>query len=115
MNSEDAFDLQQDRRVKLWSASAGSLFSGTLRGVLTAHLANGETHARAECTTPAVACEMAKDLNLALECGTADKIRNVRARMEIEELRSLAELLPGRDNKNNWMKKLDWLKEQFAE
>ena len=114
MSSEDAFDLHQDRRVKLWSASIGTLFSGTLRGILTANLANGQIHHRAECTTPAVACELAKDLNLLLELGTAEKIRNAKARREIQELLDLAEMLPGRDNKNNWARKLRWIQDQFS-
>lgn len=113
MNSENAFDLQQDRSVKLWSACPGSAFSGELRGLLTAHLANGESRLSAECVSAQEACKLAQLLNRAHH--TPEQIRNAEARRECEELKALAEMLPGRDNKNNWVKKLDWIKMQFQD
>ena len=113
MSDEERFDLQQDRSVKVWTASVGSAFSGELRGLLTAHMANGESRLSAECVSVQEACKLAQLLNRAYS--TPEQIRNAEARREIEELKALAEMLPGRDNKNNWIKKLDWIKGQFAD
>ena len=113
MSEESRYGLSQDRLPVLWTASVGCAWSGTMRGLLTAHLANGETRVAAECCTPQDAADMAVRLNLA---GIGpDKIRNITARRELMELRSLADMLPGRDNKENWKKKLNWLLEQFLD
>lgn len=101
-------------RTTLYSASVGCAWSGTMRGLLSAQAANGSSRVLAECSTPDCAADLAQKLNLA-SLGSAERVRNVTARRELGELRNLAELLPGRDNKNNWMKKLDWLMEQFLD
>ena len=113
MNAERAFDLQQNRSVTAYTGTAGSAWSGTMRGLLTAHLANGEARLCAEAVSAQEALELARLLNLVLECKTPELRRDAKARQEIHELLELAELLPGRDNQNNWKKKLEWLKAQF--
>ena len=113
MNAEHTFDLKQDRSVTAYTGTAGSAWSGTMRGLLTAHLANGEARLCAEAVSAQEALELARLLNLGLECGTPELRRDAKARQEIHELLELAEMLPGRDNQNNWKKKLEWLKAQF--
>ena len=113
MNAEHTFDLKQNRSVTAYTGTAGSAWSGTMRGLLTAHLANGEARLCAEAVSAQEALELARLLNLGLECGTPELRRDAKARQEIHELLELAETLPGRDNQNNWKKKLEWLKAQF--
>ena len=106
-------DIRMFRPV-LYSASVGCAWSGTMRGLLHVERANGSVGVVAECVTPDAAAELARKLNLA-NLGSAARMRNVSARRELMELKDLAEMLPGRDNKNNWVKKLDWLLEQFLD
>ena len=98
----------------LYSASVGCAWSGTMRGLLSVERVNGTVGVVAECVTPDCAAELAKKLNLA-NLGSAAQIRNAAARREINELLPLARMLPGKDNQNNWERKLTWLLAQFLD
>lgn len=115
MTSEESrFDLAQNRSPVMYWASNGSAWSGTIRGLLHAKLANGETTLLAECSSPQVAMDLAKALNELLEAPKPELRQNAKARQELFELAKLAELLPGRDNKNNWARKMEWLMGLFS-
>ena len=93
--------------MTLYSASVGSAWSGEIRGLLHC---NGRVVA--ECITPQHALDLSVKLNRTQR--TPEQIRNAEARREINDLLPLAKMLDGRDNQNNWTRKLEKLMACFV-
>ena len=91
-----------------FSASVGSAWSGEIRGLLHC---NGRVVA--ECITPQHALDLSVKLNRTQR--TPEQIRNAEARREINDLLPLAKMLDGRDNQNNWTRKLEKLMACFVD
>ena len=92
---------------KIYSASVGSAWSGEIRGLL--HV---DGRVIAECVSTQEALDLSAALNRTHQ--TPEQIRNSEARWEINDLLPLAKMLDGRDNQNNWTRKLEQLMACFV-
>ena len=90
-----------------YHASVGSAWSGEIRGLLHA-----DGRVVAECVSSQEAMNLSAALNRTQQ--TPEQIRNSEARREINDLIPLAKMLDGRDNQNNWTRKLEKLMACFV-
>ena len=121
MTSENSSSSLLSKSIILYTGTVGSAWSGTMRGLLTVHYSDGTQHVIAECCNPDVAADLAKKLNKATGIEADELVKTFvklnefgdEIRRELHELLGIVDVIPGRDNKNNWKKKIEWILGKF--
>ena len=121
MTTENQNSVLPRKSIILYTGTVGSAWSGTMRGLLTTHYNDGTQQVIAECCNPDVAADLAKKLNKATGIEADELVQTFvklnefgdEIRRELHELLGIVDVIPGRDNKNNWKKKIEWILGKF--